>query len=111
MSFDKYLKYKIKYYNLKHNGGKPIKQENMISLLNELIANESENFKEMIEEYNNSGEKLLIKYQYLLSLYNLCNKFNIACNILDSQVLNPQIEHVIFPVPVVEQKKEEEFHF
>ena len=22
MSFDKYLKYKIKYYNLKHKGGK-----------------------------------------------------------------------------------------
>jgi hypothetical protein len=111
MSFDKYIKYKIKYYSLKHSGGNPTKEEELLLLLNETIANEVENFKEMIEEYNNSGEKLLIKYQYLLSLYNLCNKFNIACNILDSQVLNPHVKSIIFPVPVVEQKKEEEFHF
>jgi deoxyadenosine/deoxycytidine kinase len=88
-----------------------VEKEELSLLLNELIANEVENFKEMINEYNNSGKRLLIKYKYLLSSYNLCNKFNIACNILDSQVLNPQVEHIIFPVPAVKQKEEEEFHF
>ena len=116
MSLNKYLKYKIKYYNLKHKGGTPNVSSDISKLLNGMIDKESAEFEKALEDYNKSSGELVSKYQDLLALYELCNKYNIACNIknpdiLNSKQLNLKIEHITFPDFTPSEKPEEEFVF
>ena len=110
MSLNKYLKYKIKYYNLKYIGGAPNISAQVSSLLNEIINKENSNFEEALAHYNKSGKELLSRYQDLLELHKLCNKYKIACNI-NERILDPQIEHIILPTPEKITKHEPEYSF
>ena len=60
MSLNKYLKYKIKYYNLKYIGGVPNISAHVSSLLNEIINKENSNFEKALAHYNKSGKDIKI---------------------------------------------------